>query len=223
MKKLLIVLVLGMVLASGQTTYVNEDRTFAGNLTITEPINLINSTWRVLGTFTAYASIDGENSFILGSQNAILRLSKGWNLISLPTDATYTAEQFLTKTECTLIAKYDGGIQTHIKGTSNFNFNVTHGRGYYMYCLQDNVVEIEGTYVSTTPTNLKLGWNLIGSSNASTAEELCGSITHCIAVAAYDHGFNVYTAGEANNFMVATDKGYFVYVTENSNWTITCA
>ncbi len=135
--------------------------------------------------------------------------------------ADYTAEEFLNKSNCTLISKYDGGIQTHIKGTTNFNFNVTHGKGYYMYCPDEEYIIISDLPVSFTMP-LTTGWNLIGSApdTINYASELCGNITRCIAVAAYDNVFNVYTTGGANNFTVAPDKGYFVYVTENSNWTI---
>ncbi|ODS42631.1 MAG: hypothetical protein MSIBF_04835 [Candidatus Altiarchaeales archaeon IMC4] len=121
--------------------------------------------WNVTcnGSALGYETLNANDSVSIFSDR--ITLEGGWNLISLPLNpiTPYTAETFLNQTGCDLISRYAGGIQTHIKGTSNFNFNVTPGYGYYTYCQNPGNKTITGTPVSGVNISLTTGWNLIGS------------------------------------------------------------
>ncbi|ODS42476.1 MAG: hypothetical protein MSIBF_03930 [Candidatus Altiarchaeales archaeon IMC4] len=153
-------------------------------------------------------------------------LNRGWNLMSMPVNKTKTAQEYLNETGCRVISKYKGGIQTHIKGASNFNFDVTPGAGYYAYCA-DNITKSEtGLSVQNKTVPLSAGWNLVGSvpstiNNASTLRANI-SLSSCAAVAKYenDNGFVTYNGSAENDFNVYRGAGYFVYLTSGVNWTI---
>ncbi len=158
-----------------------------------------------------------------GLSKVIVTKTIGWNLISI--NLSTTAKSFLTETNCTLISKYEGGIQTHIKGSSFLNFNVTPGRGYYTYCTETENKTITGTPVENVTVPLTTGWNLIGSVSAAitNASALRTNISSssCIAVSKYDGGgFTTYTGSPNDDFIVLQNRGYFVYLTENTDWRI---
>ncbi|ODS42885.1 MAG: hypothetical protein MSIBF_06365 [Candidatus Altiarchaeales archaeon IMC4] len=154
----------------------------------------------------------------LGGFSATSDFSASGKIDVFSLSVSTTAESFLNQTNCALVSKYDGGIQTHIKGTSNFNFNVTPGRGYYTYCPTNGSKTITGLPIENATIRLATGWNLIGSVDDGTgANALCGTLVkNCIAAAKYDNGFQIYPEV---NFTISSGEGVFVYLTNASDWT----
>jgi hypothetical protein len=92
-----------------------------------------------------------------------LNLYSGWNMFSLPLQTTAGSELF---SYCGVVSPfwhYDPVIKNYVKATS-----FVPGQGYWVKLSGDCTVEVSGSYFDLDGTQLKAGWNQIGTSSITT-------------------------------------------------------
>jgi hypothetical protein len=157
-----------------------------------------------------------------------ISLYPGWNLITIPLETVWTAEDLGDNiTGCTLVLKFQGDTQqffTHVVNTPVNNFPLENGVGYFVFVTTDSTFVYSGTPVTNVSVHLFTGWNLIGWYNEFTtmAVPLGQNITDCTLVVSYDSQTPAFITCIINppigNFPVARGMGLFVFVTSESDW-----
>jgi hypothetical protein len=166
------------------------------------------------------------------SQEFTLRLFAGWNLISLPLEpAISDPERLLTplygnyqaifafeadKTRYTSFVPESGGDLSTLKS----------GTGYWIYLEEAATLLVRGNPAKKT-IKLSEGWNLAGCNSLQSVkiENALSSIGNkYLAVFAFDPVRNTYLSyypeDPGNLSLIEPGKGYWIYTTEETNWTL---
>jgi hypothetical protein len=161
-----------------------------------------------------------------------LRLFAGWNLISLPLEpAISDPERLLTplygnyqaifafeadKTRYTSFVPESGGDLSTLKS----------GTGYWIYLEEAATLLVRGNPAKKT-IKLSEGWNLAGCNSLQSVkiENALSSIGNkYLAVFAFDPVRNTYLSyypeDPGNLSLIEPGKGYWIYTTEETNWTL---
>jgi hypothetical protein len=161
-------------------------------------------------------------------QEASAALVQGWNLISIPfiPSNQNIAECFKTiNGKFSAIYSYKNGTyQRYIPNSTTNDFtNIEVGVGYWVYMNEAAQLKVTGT-PSTRKTELLAGWNLVGlkADKSIPIEQALGSIsTKVKAVYSFQNGSYIGYAPPDVKALSALEPmlGYWVFVTENSEWT----
>jgi hypothetical protein len=167
-----------------------------------------------------------------GERKASIKLTAGWNLISLPIDPSNGGiDKVLSGIEGKYMAvhAYDGSnYQSYIPGASSGNTlsTMSAGTGYWIFMTETATLEIKGKTASKT-VQLKSGWNLVGynSTQSASVEQALKSIEgKYSAVYGFDTASNSYVGYVPNGAKdlknLEAGKGYWVYVGQNTTWTL---
>jgi hypothetical protein len=156
-------------------------------------------------------------------------VKEGWNLITLPIDSSWTAEDLGSNiTDCTLVARFNATSQeffTHIVGIPWDDFPIEKGVGYFVYVTSTNMESTTGAPFTSVSVPIYPGWNLIGWPYRSntTAETLGDSLTDCTMVIMFNDTtkeFATHVVGTPyNDFSIHRGMGLFVFTTGASIWS----
>jgi hypothetical protein len=160
-----------------------------------------------------------------------LSLAKGWNLASLPLVPGNTSPSALFSSiagKYSAVYAYTGqGYQTFIPGESGNDLtSINAGKGYWIYMEDAATLSIEGSAASKS-VSLSEGWNLVGY-NSTTSAQISSALSSIAgkyeAVYAFDSAANSYKShipgGESDLTQLEPGKGYWIYMTQSSNWTL---
>ncbi len=162
-------------------------------------------------------------------------LTMGWNLITMPLNATtpYTAKTLCTAigANCTSVARWTATGWEAFECAEPFGgeWSINNGEGYFVRVSSDTIFKVSGTDF-TTPIGLdmSMGWNLIGipcSVTSYTAKTLCTAIgANCTSVARWTAtGWEAFECAEpfGGEWSIEKDQGYFVRVGADTYWTST--
>ena len=124
-----------------------------------------------LGNYTikaTYNNLVGEERIVLDASKQIhinllhafiIRLKKGWNMISLPLHPTISDPNELFKDiDYFLIYSWNTTAYKYEKP-----FEIKAGEGYWIFVLEDANVTVLGFPIDEYSINLTKGWNMIGS------------------------------------------------------------
>ena len=186
------------------------------------------------GDPTELTSIQGETlslsvingTFTCGdAQTFTKELPAGWNLISLPFEATDNSTSAVLSTVTYNAVKQYNAVTKQFEDATTMD----RGTGYFVHVTTAGTWEYAGTPESSTTTQLKSGLNMIGVPNCGmSVSDAMGSTDYRYAARwnatsqSYEvynpnapvafHGFNTMEAGE----------GYFVSAMSDSTLTVTC-
>jgi len=157
-----------------------------------------------------------------------LSLSDGWNLITIPSNHTWTAETLGQNiTGCTVVTRLDCNTQTfttHVVGAPWDDFPIENGIGYYVYTIGNTNFTVTGELMYSVVNTLYPGWNMLGWFHPfnTTAEKLGRLIENCSVVIIFEtknQTFYTHVVGTPHdNFIIERGMGLFIYTTEASIW-----
>ena len=156
-----------------------------------------------------------------------LGLGQGWNLVSFPVANSSLRASSLAGTGVSLVCAFNastGDYDSYIEGVSpaSYDFALSSGTGYFMYCPSNTSLVINGSDQSNPGVVIDPGWNMIGwsSYNSSTAKIVSkalssGNTQMVIALFNASTGdYDSYIEGvspDEFNFALTPGTGYFVY------------
>ena len=211
------------------TTDING--TFSFNYTVSFPAD---TTQKILTVaFPAIGLFKDHRYNITIYLGFTFHLTKGWNFITIPVDAGFTAKSLGENiTGCATISRWNnskGMFESYLPGISpdEDNFAIENGIGYFVYVNDNVTVNVTGLPITTVAVPLYVGWNTIGWFNAmpATAKSIGENISNCTTISRWNNSkgmFESYLPGispDEDNFVVETGEGLFVYVKEGSIWT----
>ena len=178
-------------------------------------------------------SITKQINVTAGTQVFTFHLSKGWNFVTIPVDAGFSAKTLGQNiTGCTIISKWNnskGMFESYLPGISpeEYNFAIENGVGYFVYVNDNVTVNITGLPITSVAVPLYAGWNTIGwfSAIPTTAKSIGENISNCTTISRWNNSKGMYESylpgisPEEYNFAVKSGEGLFVYVTKESIWT----
>lgn len=167
---------------------------------------------------------------------ATLKLSPGWNMITLPImpEQSYTAQSLIDAVNsgqgqaCSEIYRWlDGSWEGYWIGGGTDDFAINPGEGYSLKCSDRTDWTIEGmAFWEEVDHALAAGWNLVGvpyQSQPYDAQALIEmynleGIT-CSEVNRWENsGWDAYQDGlPFNSFPIEPDQGYFIYCSTTSD------
>lgn len=155
-------------------------------------------------------------------------LQKGWNLITIPLESTFTAESLgQAISHCTVVAQFDALNQSytaHVVGTPHNDYSIQPGIGYFVYLTSNTSTILGGTAINDALVNVNIDWNMIGwyQDYNTTAENLGDAIDGTTVVVKFDAITQTYVTHVVgtpyNNFTITRGMGLFIFTTENSIW-----
>jgi beta-galactosidase len=213
----------GVIRATGDKIFVWKGMNFSRDDTL-EAIG-IKGTVRIVDT------VDWSGSAPPTELSAIVPLSAGWNLISLPLQPTDNSIQVVLSEiagQFEVLYSYDSSLnryQTYIPGSTANDLSVINaGIGYWIYMRQAKDLSVKGSTANQSIT-LKAGWNLIGfnSRNALSVVQAIRTIESKISVIySFDSTSNTYKTYIPNSLMefqmLEPGKGYWIYALEDVTW-----
>jgi hypothetical protein len=162
-----------------------------------------------------------------------LSLAAGWNLISLPVRPSNTAVSSVLSAvagKYEAVYSYDsaqGQYLSYVPGQSGNDLtSLEEGKGYWIYMNEGGTINLSGAAAGKS-ISLKAGWNLAGFNSTSTvpiSNALSSINGKYEAVYAFDTSSNAYSGhvpgGESDLTSMRPGEGYWIYATENVNWTL---
>jgi hypothetical protein len=204
---------------------------------------MLVDSWKNQNYFIGdYSSIDADKNGEVGigytkenpSDNAMfaklipmidVNVSAGWNLISIPWLKNDTGiEDALSTIKWDRGMVYDGEWHTFDRNRdSKYNLGLTeinNKQGVWIYAPENSILSGPGEHLGNTNIVLKKGWNLVGypSIHEKTVSDALSGIPY-----EYVQAYNT-TSGQMETLgpedVMEPRKGYWVYVTENCEWTV---
>ena len=179
---------------------------------------------------TPYNISGGENQDRYPFVNPLIsmRLSQGWNLITVPFNNSWTAETLGKNiSDCNVVSMFNASTQTfitHVVGAPHDNFPVENGIGYFVYVTIDSVFVIRDVSIASITVSIEEDWNLIGwcHETTTTAESLGQEINGTTVVVMFNSStqtFLTHVVGTPHdNFIIECGMGLFIYTSESSMW-----
>jgi hypothetical protein len=210
---------------------------FSGSV-LAQWFNPNNGSYTKIGTYPNSGRRDftspgnnGDNAndwvLILETAQTTIRLSSGWNLISLPLQPNKTDVETVLqsiKLKYSVIYAYDakkGEYSSYIPDDPASTLKTLEaGNGYWLYMDTDAVLEVTGNSPSKVK-HLIRGWNLVGYNN-STAEQtskvLSSIANKFLVIYGFDtalYAYKGYAPGELDDLKILEPgRGYWIYATE---------
>ncbi|HEC76584.1 MAG TPA: hypothetical protein ENI33_04925 [Thermoplasmatales archaeon] len=156
----------------------------------------------------------------------IIKLSKEWNLITLPCKNSYNASSLFNDIEgCSIILGWNANVQDfelYAPGVP-YDFAIEDGYGYFIGMKNDSIFSLADVPVENVSIPLYIGWNMLGwfKENVTTASSIYQNITGCSIVLRWNasmQDFDLYAPGVPNDFVIARGEGFLVAVDEESEW-----
>jgi len=207
----------------------------------TTPLTLTIDTSYLAGNFSHFfltlETNDPDESLLnipvyvsMGGVPFDLTLYTGWNLITIPFDTAWTAENLGDPgiiSTCTVVSKFDAQTQTfisHVVGTPHDDFPLEPGVGYFIYITGATTTTLGGKAITDdVSVNIYLDWNMIGwyQDYNTTAQDLCNAILGATVVTKFDaqtQTFVSYVGAAWDNFIITRGMGLFIYTEQASQW-----
>jgi hypothetical protein len=200
----------------------------------------INHSWSIEDVYDIRVKaqdIDGDTSnfstplsIIIGTNNSIIPLIIGWNMITIPFRNNWSASDLADNiTGCSSISRWDATNQTYktyiVEGPPTFDFPIIDGYGYFINMISSDTLVITDDPIDSVNISLKVGWNLIGwyKNHNTTASSLASNITGCTSVSKWNASmqtYNTYIVGgpPTFDFTIKRGMGIFVDVIQESFW-----
>ena len=142
------------------------------------------------------------------------RLRTGWNMVSVP----------LTPVDPSTAAVFPGAeaVYTWDSTTKSYvvpDVIVPH-RGYWVAVLQDQVVEVEGDYVTSWNAGVDTGWNMVGSVYGGSVFFTSPDDVPEDAVEGFAYWWNPETKSYEYCTSIEPCKGYWVAATQDCSLTL---
>ena len=159
-----------------------------------------------------------------------IALHAGWNLITIPFDTEWTAENLGNPSiilGCTVICMFDAQTQTfltHVVGTPHDNFPLEPGVGYFIYLTGDTSTTLGGKAIAEVSVSIYTNWNMIGwyQDYNTTAEDLGIAIPGTTVISMFDaqlQQFNSHVISvQHKDFVITRGMGLFIYTDQTSQW-----
>ena len=183
---------------------------------------------------TVTLSIDDGNGhtdtiiFTINSTQFSMTLYQGWNLITIPVENTWTAETLGQHvTDCTIVTMFNSSTHTfvsHTVGTPHDDFPIMDGRGYFVYCITDNIFKMHNLSITIANVTIYVNWNMIGwyHEYPATAESLGENISGTSVVTMFDgevQSFRTHIVDVPHdNFTITRGMALFIYTSQESYW-----
>lgn len=182
-----------------------------------------------------YANQHNCSLQIIGDYYPLI-LKKGWNSIGLPVNISHPAESFLQDllekgANCTEISRWaDGSWDTHFQNNPFNDFSLELGKGYYLHCEYDKIIQLTGDFVFSIQIPLYPGWNYISiplyEIPFSTNEEMLQAINSqggdCQQINIWVNEadqWKTHTLGSSANISnVKRGEGYMVFCNKESTF-----
>ena len=171
-----------------------------------------------------YTHTDG--TFTCGGVETFTKsLPAGWNLISLPFEATDNSTGTVLSTVTQNAVKQYNAVTKVFEDAATMD----PGTGYFVHVTTADTWEYVGTPESSTTTELKSGLNMIGVPNcAMSVSDAMGSTDYRYAARwnATSQSYEVYNPAAPAAFhgftTMEAGEGYFVSAVSDSTLTVTC-
>jgi len=151
-----------------------------------------------------------------------MKLFTGWNLITAPSNISWTAETLGQNVSgCSAVTTFNGISQvfmTHLVGTPYDDFPILAGVGYFIFVAMDSVFCIRDVPILSDNVTIEYNWNMIGwyQNYSTTAESVGQNITDCTVVSMFDaveQTFVTHIVGTPHDdFCIERGRGLFVYI-----------
>jgi len=181
------------------------------------------------GIATLIAEYNGLNDSIVFNINSSMfsfMLHQGWNFVTLPCENNYTASSLYNSIQgCNLILKWNNSkndFDVYVPGSPN-NFAIENGIGYFISVSSDTIFSLPCNPISSVNITLLIGWNSLGwfKEEQTNASDIYNSIAGCNIVLKWNNSkndFDVYVPGSPDNFVIEQGNGFFVSVSQQSQW-----
>ncbi len=215
---------------------VNWSVVNTGSNASTTPLTGLSSSF-VSGWFNGIAiwTIDDGNGhsdtveFTVNSSLYSMMFYKGWNLVTVPFDNSWTAETAGENISgCSTVCRFNASSQTyvtHVMGIPYNDFPIVDGTGYFVYCTVDSIFSMPDLSITSVNVSIFEKWNIVGwyHEYATTAGSLGENISNSTVVCKFNaktQSFTTHVVGiPYNNFTIERGMGLFIYTTEASYWT----
>lgn len=185
-----------------------------------DPTMIVN----ISGGKLPYTHTDG--TFTCGGVETFTKsLPAGWNLISLPFEATDNSTGTVLSTVTQNAVKQYNAVTKVFEDAATMD----PGTGYFVHVTTADTWEYVGTPESSTTTELKSGLNMIGVPNcAMSVSDAMGSTDYRYAARwnATSQSYEVYNPAAPAAFhgftTMEAGEGYFVSAVSDSTLTVTC-
>jgi hypothetical protein len=164
----------------------------------------------------------------LGGIPLDLSLYTGWNLITVPFDADWTAADLGQAIPgCTVIVSFNALTQmycTHVVGIPYNDFPIEPGVGYFIYVTGDTSILLGGKVISEVSVSIEPIWNIIGwcQDDNTTAGDLGLAINGTTVVVMFNAHTQQYMTHVVTipykDFPITRGMGLFIYTSEHSQW-----
>jgi hypothetical protein len=152
-------------------------------------------------------NLAGKQFDTITSDSIQVSVSAGWNLISFPLSVPDGRVNILFPSAISNAFKYDGSYIVE--------YTLQPGTGYWLKFAEPVNISIIGTTIPVLNSNMKLGWNMVGSPN----EKIAGNqlVTQPCEIISSD--YFAYTPGYGYGQMDTLEpgKGYWVKVSQAGN------
>jgi hypothetical protein len=164
----------------------------------------------------------------LGGVPLDLSLYAGWNLITVPFDMNWNAENLGQAIPgCTVVCCFNAQTQmysTHVVGIPYNEFPIQPGRGCFIYVTGDTSVILGGKVISDMSVGIEAQWNMIGwcQDYNTTAADLGSAINGTTVVCMFNAQTQQYMTHVVSipykDFAITKGMGLFIYTTEENQW-----
>ena len=166
--------------------------------------------------------------FLVEGVGCSFDLCAGWNLITIPMDMGWTAEDFCQYIDsCNSVLRYDPVYQDFLSyspGVPQTNFDLEPGVGYFAHLIGASVLSFINIPVDTVAVQLHPGWNIIGwfQEYDTDAESLSLAIAGANSLLMFDKELQDFISWgpgvPGSGFQVTKGMGVFVHTTQSSIW-----
>jgi hypothetical protein len=166
------------------------------------------------------------------SNNFILGLSSGWNLVSVPIETGDTISNVLSPIngKYAAVYAYDGQTyESYVPGSSNNTLtHLNAGRGYWIFMNEAASLTITGEADAPPNVHLKKDWNLVGYNRRDSlpvAQAFVSIADKVLVIYNYNVQTKTYQSyvfgSESGEFeLLEAGKGYWVYAKETVTWPV---
>jgi len=152
-------------------------------------------------------------------------LFTGWNLITIPLHSNFNASSLLAYIPCTIILKWNESMQdfmVYVQG-SPYDFSIDDGHGYFVAVNKNTTFFFVAPVIAGINITLLQGWNSLGwfKEEQTNASNIYNSIAYCNIILKWNNSkndFDVYVPGSPDNFVIEQGNGFFVSVSQQSQW-----